>query len=298
MDIKEILKNASNDILTEDTLNSIQTMFEQTVNTKVEERLGLEKDSIKEAINKDHGNKLKRLLETVDNDHTQKMEEVVKSIFTDSFQKLKKVKTHYESLLKKERRAATAEFKQISEQLSNYLEDYLDEAIPANAIQESAKNAYTQNLLKKIQKISGAESVFSNKKITGIIEQYENKTQQLTEQVNKLKKQKTVFETKTLLESKTAHMPKEMAAFVKSKLSGKSPKFISENIDYVVNMYKRDEQNVTRKEKQQVISEERRSRPTLQVEHQGVDVDNKPTSTNPMMGMYLNGLRSTSGRGR
>ena len=70
------LKEATKDILSEDSLKEIETAFNEAVNDKVQlhvEKALLEQDEA-------HAAKLTELLEAVDSDHTKKLEKLVEAI--------------------------------------------------------------------------------------------------------------------------------------------------------------------------------------------------------------------------
>ena len=97
-DIKDTLKEATKDLLTEETLNGIQTAFDQAVEDKVS--LHVEKALIEQ--DEDHAVKLEKLLEAVDTDHTGKLKSIVSAIDKNHSQKLKAVVDKYTNTLNEE----------------------------------------------------------------------------------------------------------------------------------------------------------------------------------------------------
>jgi hypothetical protein len=80
MDIKQILEQAGKDILTEETLNSLETVFNEKVEQLVNERVELATQTALENQNFDHGAKIKRMVNAIDEDHTKKMIRLVEAV--------------------------------------------------------------------------------------------------------------------------------------------------------------------------------------------------------------------------
>ena len=81
-----------------------------------------------------YSNKLKQLLEAIDKDHSVKLEKVVSAIDADRAEKLKMVVSKYETALNED---ANKFKEQLVESISDYLDAYLAEAVPAEEIQEA-----------------------------------------------------------------------------------------------------------------------------------------------------------------
>ena len=69
MEIKEILQEKAQEILTEETLQQIEEAFNEKVNLQVEAALVKQDD--------EYSNKLENLLEAIDIDHTKKLNKIV-----------------------------------------------------------------------------------------------------------------------------------------------------------------------------------------------------------------------------
>ena len=72
-DITSILKEAVGDIITQETLDQIETVFNEAVDSRSvirAEKALVEQDQT-------HADKLESLLEAIDKDHTDKLEKVV-----------------------------------------------------------------------------------------------------------------------------------------------------------------------------------------------------------------------------
>ena len=122
--ITDQLKEATKDLLTEDTLQSIEESFNQAVDDKVQ--LHVEKALVEQ--DEAHAVKLEKLLEAIDSDHTKKLKHMVSAIDANHGQKLQAVAAKFSSTLNEE----ASSFKdEVIDGVSNYLDLYLEEAIPA-----------------------------------------------------------------------------------------------------------------------------------------------------------------------
>ncbi len=132
-DITQVLKEAAKDILTEDVLKDIETAF----NTAVENKVAIHVEKALNEQDEDYASKLDSLIKAIDADHTAKLKMVVEAIDTDRAEKLKKIVEKYEAALVKE----AADFKSsLVDQVSNYLELYLEEKLPLAEVQEAVNN--------------------------------------------------------------------------------------------------------------------------------------------------------------
>ena len=143
MDIKQILKEATDGALNEEVLSEIETVFESKVNDRVELH-------VEDALNKQdelYTEKLNELVEKIDVDHTDKLQRVVEAIDSDRAQKLKMVIEKYESELNE---SASKFESDLVDNISNYLDVYLEEKIPTDTISEAVKNTKAVKVLEII----------------------------------------------------------------------------------------------------------------------------------------------------
>ena len=83
-DIKDTLKEGTKDLLSEEVLNEIQTVF----NESVQEKAALTTESALVQQDEDHAKKVKELLEAIDDDHVKKLKRIVEAITENHTQKL------------------------------------------------------------------------------------------------------------------------------------------------------------------------------------------------------------------
>jgi hypothetical protein len=240
--ISQVLKEATKDILTEDVLNEIQAAFETSVNEKV--ALHVEKALTEQ--DEDYSKKLETLLEAIDADHTAKLNKVVNALDRDRASKLRMVVEKYETALTREAK----NFKStIVEQVSNYLDLYLEEKVPTAAIAEAVNNKRAISVLADIRNMLSVDMALAQESIreavvdgksrideaAGQLEVANKRVSSLTEELNKVK-------SALVLEQKISSLDEEKQKYMKKMLGNKSAKFIAENFNYTLGLYEKTEE--------------------------------------------------------
>ena len=273
MDFKTILKEQFKDLITEETLTSVHEAFEKAVNEKAELQteaalLKIDDDhtekleQLVEAIDADHSSKLQKLVEAIDFDHAQKMTKVLEKIDEDHTQKLQSVVEKYETALQEEAKSFQ---ERIVEEVSNYMDLYLEKVVPTKQINEAVENIQAQNMLKQIRQIVGINEEFINTEIKEALVDGKKTIDSLKKELNEALEANTELnhqfnQTKSalLLEQKTKDMPEVTKNYVTKLLKGKSPDYILENYQYVVEMFDKEiseQEDVAREKVQRRIVE-------------------------------------------
>lgn len=292
--VKEILEEATQGMLTEDSLNAIQGAFDEAVNEKVE--LHVEKALIEQ--DEDYSSKLTELLETIDSDHSTKLEKVVEAIDNNHAQKLATVVKHYTSQLNEE----ADQFKtDMITKVSDYLELYLEEQVPAAEIAEAVKNKKAQSLLEQLRTTLGVDFALSQETIKEAIvdgkKQITEATEtsdQVTTENKELKESLAAAKAALLLERKTADLPEAKKNYITKVLGNKSPDFISENFEYTLKMFDKSEEERL-EELQEEAKEEtvQVDRPTAQEVIQESSEEGSEFSGHPILNEYMNELNKS-----
>lgn len=238
MNIENILPQQAKDLLTEESLTSIQQAIEAKANVLVEAAL-IEQDEL-------YASKLDQLIKAIDKDHTAKLKRVVEAVDRTNAAKLMKVVSKYE----KEINESAASFKTtLVESISDYLEEFISEAIPTEAIEEATKNRTATEVLGNLRKVLAIDSALMSESVKGAVIDGKKQIDELSAEVEKLSKENTLlkesyFKTKAdlLLETKTANLPDKKKEYLKRVLSDKTPKFIEENFDYTLRLFEKKEQ--------------------------------------------------------
>ena len=244
-DIKPLLKEATQGLLSDESLNQIETAFTEAVNTKVQ----LNVESALDKQDTDYTSKLKELLVAIDEDHTKKLVNVVEAVDHNNTAKLKAV-------IKRYSKALTEDAKNLQEKLvddvSIYLETYLNEVIPQDAVNAAVQNKKARIILKSLRESLAVDSALMSESIKeGIldgkqqIDEAQKELETTKQQLAVLKESLATTQANLILEQKTALLPEKKKAYAQRVLAGKSPKFITENIDYTLSLFdKKDEERL------------------------------------------------------
>ena len=243
----EALPEQAAEVLTEDSVKQIETAITEKIQLSVEAAL-TNQDEL-------YAEKLEELVGAIDKDHTSKLNRVVKAVDHNNANKLITVVKRYENELNG--RANT--FKTtLVESISDYLEEYIDEAVPAEAIEEATKNRTSREVLANLRKVLAVDSTLMSESVKEAVVDGKSQIDKLAQKVNKLEKENNLLKkayttTKAglVLESKTSHLTGRKKEYMIRILSDKSPKFIEENYEYTERLFDKKE-----KQRLGVIKEE------------------------------------------
>lgn len=251
MDISSIIKSFDKSVLTEEAATAIATAFETAVNEKVDSRIGLEVESALTKQDEDHAEKLQSLLEAIDSDHSAKLQKVVDAINENHTEKLNKLVSFYRKAINE--KAASFSSK-IVEEMSKFLDLYLEKAIPQVQLEEAVANTTAKNQIQKIKEIISFDPSSLNEDVKSLIVQGKEKINELQNQLNESYKQNLELNEKIkasqsslIIEKKTKGMPSSKKQYIANLLSDKSPSYIEENFKYVVEMFEREEKESSQK---------------------------------------------------
>jgi len=237
MSIKTILPDEATEILTEESFKVIEEAFNTKLQLAVEAAL-TEQDDLYSA-------KLVELISAIDKDHTTKLKRVVEAVDKNNANKLVKVIKKYEREINTEAKVFKVT---LTESISNYLEEFLEESIPTAAIIEATKNRTAREVLNNLRRVLAIDSALMSESVQGAVVDGKNQIDILTEQVKVLTKENTLvkesyFKTKAslLIETKTAGLSDKKKAYIKRVLGDKTAKFIEENFDYTLRLFDKKE---------------------------------------------------------
>lgn len=302
--LDQLLKEATKDILSQETLAAITEAFNQQVESAVKEKLQ-DSEAIFEqrklaAVEKaleeqdtDYTNKLEKVLEAIDADHTLKLERIVSRIDENHATKLVTLAEKYNSEAKQDAEA----FKQkLVEKVSKFLDLRLNEAIPSEQITEAVSNRRAQRIIDAIRSAVALDEKFITNEIRSALEDGKKQITESKQAVDKLQKQvkllaeqNTSLQTNLILEQKTAGLPKEKKDYVIKVLAGKDQKFINENFSYVVDMFEKnkDEEVETLKESAKTTAKTT----TEKIDQPETVVTESTEEIDPSVASYLEGLK-------
>jgi len=268
MKVKNILPDQVKDLLTEDSLNTIETALQEKTSLLIETAL----------INQDelYSQKLQQLMKAIDKDHTSKLKRVVEAVDISNARKLSTVVKRYEREINKNAKS----FKNtLVESISDYLEEYIDEAIPKDAIVEATKNKTALSVLTNLRKVLAVDAALMKESVKEAVQDGKTQLDTLSEQVTKLEKENKILKESYLktkadliLEEKTSDLPDKKKEYIKKVLGDKTPKFIEENFDYTLRLFDKKE-----KEKLTQLKDEAFSRRVVKTDAPRVNLQESTT---------------------
>jgi len=281
------LKEATKDILSEDSLKEIETAFNEAVNDKVQlhvEKALLEQDEA-------HAAKLTELLEAVDSDHTKKLEKLVEAIDHDHGQKLRAIVLRHRAVLEEE--AGT--FKEdLVTTVSKYLDVYLEQTFPQDMLEEAVQNKKAVAFLGELRKVFAVDSALANESIKNAVMDGKNRLDESSESITKLQKEKDELaaeldklKAQYVLESKSAGLPEDQRAYVNNLLKDKDSQFITENFDYTLSMFDKTEEQRLEEMKKEAIVESTATQVDRPVVEESVE---EKKSDDPLFNTYMGEL--------
>jgi len=287
--ISEVLKEATKDILSEETLKEIENVFNTTVNERVELHV---KKALTEQ-DEDYSAKLEKLIEAIDTDHTTKLQKVVEAIDTDRAAKLKTVIEKYETALQNE--AATFKNELVAK-ISKYLEVYLENKIPEASINEAVKNKKAVKVLENIRNILAVNMAVSNESIKDAVVDGKNRLNEAAKQLEASnEKVKTLTEelanvkAELTLEKKIQELDENKKKYARKMLATRSEKFINENFDYTLGLWEKNEEVKTDNIKEEAVKAATSSEVDRPVVTESVATGND--AADPSFNAYLSELK-------
>lgn len=291
--IEDILGAIGGDILTEEVKQSIATMFNEAVDQKVKSQAQLLVEAELAKMDDDHSAKLQKLIEAIDEDHTNKFKQVISKIDEAHTAKLKTVIEKYENELKTGAEALHAD---LTAKMSNYLDLYLAEAIPADHLKEAVENVRARKMIDEIKKIVAVDPEFISENFKEALKDGHDTIEKLRSELNaKIKESveinQTLQSTKAalLLEQRTKDLPKNKKEYIVKLLENKKPEEIEANFKYVVEMYEKDEadklETIAESAKEKVITSKKGSDTPKSVIIE--NVNHNPEVNNDPVNSYL-----------
>lgn len=294
MNISAILKNIDESVLNEETATAIAEAFETAVNEKVSARIGLEIEKSLNEQDEDHAVKLKNLIEAIDADHTSKLEKVVEAINVNHTGKLQKVVGFYQKALNEKAQSFS---EKIVEEMSNYLDLYLDKIVPKEQLAEAVANTSARQQLEQIKKIVSFDPSSLNEDFKKVVINGKAKIDELNAKLNESYKEnielnEAVKNTKAslLIEQKTKGMSSSKKEFISKILSDKTPEYINENFNYVVDMFERNDRSASNN----LVSAATAAAITkdAKVVRPAQTIVESAQSADPTVNLYVEGLKS------
>ena len=246
----ETLKDLSPESMTE-IQNAIEEKVQSKVQIHVEKALN-EQDEL-------YSNKLSQLLEAIDKDHSAKLEKVVEAIDADSAQKLKLVINKYEKIVNEDAKNFKS---QLVESISDYLDAYLEEAVPAEEIQEAVRNKKAVKVLESLRNHLAVDAALQKESIKEAIldgktqiNEASSKLESVVVENATLKKELQAIKANLLIEQRTQNLDEQQKKHIKKVFTNKSADFIAENFDYTLKLFDKKSNSRLESLKEEALSE-------------------------------------------
>ena len=182
MSKKQALPEQAEEVLTEESVQAIETAIEEKIQLSVEAAL-TNQDEL-------YAEKLEELVTAIDKDHTDKLKRVVEAVDHNNANKLIKVVKRYENELN----GRASKFKDtLVESISDYLEEYLEESVPTQAIEEATKNRTAREVLSNLRKVLAVDSTLMSESVKEAVMDGKTQIDELNAKVNALAKQINVL---------------------------------------------------------------------------------------------------------
>jgi len=252
-------------------------------------------------IDESHTSKLSEIVNAIDKDHSNKFKIAFTKLDEDHTAMLQKIVNKYEKLLTEE---AVSYKESLTTDISDYMNVYLEKAIPKNQISEAVENIKARKTLNAIRDLVSIseeyidtevkEALQDGKKIIDSLKKELNEAIKSNVEVNKKLNQ---TESAYLLEQKTKSLTPATKAHVNKLLKNKTPEFIQENFQYVVEMFEKDIDEKEEDTKERVMSKrisESIDRPEIVTESENIGsyfTKNEDSS----VGGYLSEMKKKDG---
>jgi len=240
---QEMLKEVTKDILSEDSLGQIQEAFNAAVQERVE--LHVEKALVEQ--DDTYASKLETLLEAIDTDHCGKLERLVEAIDTNHAQKLQLIVKKYKGALNEE----AGELKEsLVDNISNYLDLYVEKAMPLQELTEAVNNKRAKSVLSELRQVLAVDNLLAKESVKDAIQDGKRQIVETNEQAVKSEKENAILkenldraQAELILERKSTGLPERKKEYVRRVLQDKSAAFITENFDYTVSLFDKEDDN-------------------------------------------------------
>lgn len=235
------------ELLTEDVLKLVSEETIDAIETALKKKVQLEKDAALSQQDEEYATKLEKLLESIDKDCTIKLKRVVEAIDKNNTKKLKAVIKRYEKLVTEDAKKFKNE---VVNSVSQFIETYIDKALPVESLNEAVKNKTAMKVLNNLRGVLAVDATLMNESIKEGLKDGKQRIVDLeaklanVEKHNKLLAEKAErTEAALLLEQKTAGMSPARKKHLIKTLGDKPVSFIKENFDYTKQLIIKNEKD-------------------------------------------------------
>jgi len=241
-EISNLLKEATQGILTDETLSQIQEAFDSAVDERV--KIHVEKALTEQDA--EYTSKAEQLIQAIDQDHTKKLERVVEALDANNAAKLQMVVKKYQHIVKEQ----ASQFKEdLVERLSHYIDLFIESKIPTKSINEAVRNKKASIILSNLRESLAINSALMNESLKDAlidgktqIEESKKLASKANQELVQLRESLSKAKADLVLEQKISNLPEKKKQYAQKIFEGKTPKFIIENIDYTLSLFDKKEE--------------------------------------------------------
>jgi hypothetical protein len=242
-EISKLLKEATQGILTDETLTQIQEAFDSAVDERV--KIHVEKALVEQDA--EYTQKAQELLEAIDKDHCKKLERVVEALDANNYNKLQMVVDRYRKVIKEQ----ASQFKdELIDKVSDYISIFIESKIPQKSINEAVKNQKARIILNNLRENLAIDSALMSESLKDALIDGKNQiveskqaAQKASDELVQLRESLAKAQADLVLEQRTANLNPKKKQYALRVFEGKSPKFIVENIDYTLSLFDKKEED-------------------------------------------------------
>ena len=249
MKLKDLLNKETLDILSEESVDAIEKAFTT--------KLGLAVETALSNQDEEYSQKLEQLLEAIDRDATIKLKRVVEAVDGANVKKLKLVVGKYQKVISEDAKKFKSK---LVGSMSSFIDTYIDDAIPAEALNEAVRNKVATSVLGNLRSVLAVDTALMKESVKGALRDGKGKIDSLASEVAKLKKGNQLLAEKArkseaalLIEQKTAGMSPARKKHLMKTLSGRTVEYINENFDYTKDLVVQNERKSAQKLKKEAF---------------------------------------------
>ena len=244
--LTEQLKELTQDMLSDESLSVI----EETLNKKVQIHV---KKALAEQ-DEEYAAELDKFVNKVDKFYSARLNKIVERKDAAAHLKLIKVVEKYS----KELNGGASKFKNsIVEDVSDYLDIYLEEVVPTTSIKEAVRNKKAFSILNKLRSQLGVDSAFIKEAAKDALIDGRTQITEARSELEETRKQNKVLseklrtlETQQILSEKCAKFSPKKRSYLNSMFKESNAKFINENFDYALSLFDKKEETWLKEQSQ------------------------------------------------
>jgi hypothetical protein len=289
-EISNLLKEATQGILTDETLTQIQEAFDSAVDERV--KIHVEKALTEQDA--EYTSKAEQLIQAIDQDHTKKLERVVEALDANNTAKLQMVIKKYQGIVKEQ----ASQFKDdLVERLSHYIDLFIESKIPTKSINEAVKNKKASIILNNLRESLAINSALMNESLKDAlidgktqIDEHKKLASKANEELTQLRESLSRAKADLILEQKISTLPEKKKQYAQKIFEGKSPKFVVENIDYTLSLFDKKEEERIKTLKTEAFEQRKVKQDRVVLEEDTQENVNENINNFPQVQNYMNEL--------